>query len=818
MEGLDFTNGFPKQQLPFSRKTKSWGRACVDWAAERTYFNYAPVRRGVVHMKINYDLVEGRLHMRDVAGLLNPSGAEAVDVPERIQHYPIINSYLTILEGEAGSRRADWRAVVTNPDSVSAIEEERRREFDEAVRSVVEDTSVTDCEAQDMARDVEEWFDYKWQDVREVRANEIINHYSREQDFRQTFLQGFRDAEIVGEECYLCDIVGGEPTLTRLNPRKLRIYRSGYGNRIEDADVVVYEDYWSPGKVLDNYYDQLTAKEVAALEDGVEGAGGWEEPTTPEGAVDDSYALVRQSAFAGEEGVELAGGGPWPDMLEYMDGGHGSDLNPYDSFGNVRVVRVYWKSRRKLLKVKSYDPETGEERFDFYPESYVPDATAGEEATSMWVNEAWEGTKVGKGTYVNVRPRPVQFNTLDSPCRCHFGIIGTVYNVNEGRPLSLVDIMKPYNYLYDAVAHKMVELIADNWGNLLEMDLALVPEGWEVDKWLYFARTNKVVVKNSYNEGSKGASTGVLAGGLNNASKGVINADWGQSIQYYCTLLSQIKSAMGEVVGISPQRLGTIRSTETVGGVERSTLQSSYITEWLFQQHDDTVRRVMAAFLETAKAAFRGRTKKFPYILSDKSVRMMEVDGDEFAESDYGIVMDNSADSQRFEQQVETLAQAALQNSVMDFASIMKLYTSKSLSEKARIVESAERRMRQRQESAQRQQQEIEERKLQAAQEELRAKMEHEDALNRRDNETKVRVAEINSKAEWLRFGQYADDENTKEAQAIEREKLSEQARQFDAELARKEREARQQREIELKKIQASKEKAGRTNNSGNRR
>jgi hypothetical protein len=47
------------------------------------------------------------------------------------------------------------------------------------------------------------------------------------------------------------------------------------------------------------------------------------------------------------------------------------DLLPFDTHGNIRVLRMYWKSRRKIKKVKSYDPQTGEEIFNFYPETYV---------------------------------------------------------------------------------------------------------------------------------------------------------------------------------------------------------------------------------------------------------------------------------------------------------------------------------------------------------------------------------------------------------------------------------------------------------------
>jgi hypothetical protein len=99
---------------------------------------------------------------------------------------------------------------------------------------------------------------------------------------------------------------------------------------------------------------------------------------------------------------------------------------------------------------------------------------------------------------------------------------------------------------------------------------------------------------------------------------------------------------MSEVAGITKQREGQVSNRETVGGVERATLQSSHITEWLFVIHEDVKKRVLEAFIETAKIAMRGRSKKFQYILSDNSMKVMDIDGDEFAEADYGLVVDNS--------------------------------------------------------------------------------------------------------------------------------------------------------------------------------
>ena len=86
---------------------------------------------------------------------------------------------------------------------------------------------------------------------------------------------------------------------------------------------------------------------------------------------------------------------------------------------------------------------------------------------------------IGQDIFINIRPRLIQYNRLSNPSRCHFGIIGSIYNLNDTRPFSMVDMMKPYNYLYDAVHAKVNKLIENNWGKIIQLDLAKVPKGWE---------------------------------------------------------------------------------------------------------------------------------------------------------------------------------------------------------------------------------------------------------------------------------------------------------------------------------------------------
>lgn len=756
----------PPQQLPFSKKNKKWRKAHLDWADSKTFFNYSLVRKSVIHKKINYDLLNGKLHMSDIELVLNPDSIKAGFVPDRIQHYPIMNSKLNVLRGEESRRVFDYRVIVTNPNAISEIENNKKEELLQNLQKLMADTSKSEEEFNQELEKLNDYYTYEWQDMREIRGNAILNHYVKEYNIPLLFNNGFMDAVTVGEEIYQCDIVGGEPVIERLNPLKVRIFKSGYSNKIEDADIIIIEDYWSPGRVIDTYHDVLSKKDIEYIENIPDHIG--QASIDSMDNIDERFGYVNNHMV----GEEISTDGFYFDPFNLFSDSISNSLLPYDLAGNIKVLRMYWKSRRRIKKVKSYDPETGEEVYNFFPETYIIDKDNGEEEQIFYINEAWEGTKIGTDIYVNMRPRVVQYNRLSNSSRCHFGIIGSIYNLNDSRPFSLVDMMKRYNYFYDVIHDRLNKIMARNWGKLLRLDLAKIPKKWDIEKWMYYAKVNGIAVEDSFKEGNIGAASGKLAGALNNSSSGVIDAEFGNSIQSQINLLEFIKMEMSEVVGITRQREGQISNRETVGGVERATLQSSHITEWLFVVHDDVKRRVLECFLETAKIAFKGRSKKFQYILSDNSMRIMDIDGDEFAEADYGLVVDNSQGAQELAQKLDMLAQAALQNQTLSFSTIMRLYNSSSLAEKQRLVEKDEQAIQARNAQAQQQQMQAQQQIVQLENEQRLAEMQQKEQANIRDNETKIIVAQIqaSSKEDGI------SEPETNEDRANLREKI----REFD--------------------------------------
>lgn len=767
-----YVKSLPSQQLPFSKKTKEWRKKMLDWADSKTFFNFSLVRRSVLHKKINYDLINGRLHMNDIQSVLNPDNVKSGYITEKIPHYPIMNSKLNVLRGEESKRVFDYRVIITNPSAITEIENNKKDQIFQMMQQVISNTAESEEDFNAELEKLDYHFNYEWQDIREIRANTLLTHYVKEYNIPLMFNHGFMDALVCGEEIYQCDIVSGEPVIRKLNPLKVRMFKSGYSSRIEDADIVIIEDFWSPGKIIDTFYESLSNADMKYIE---------EMPITVNSGVDASTSNVdeRSNFIYGNIVDQSYFNNSYFDPFTLFDSNYTfSGSNQYiDNAGNIRVLQMYWKSRRKIKKIKSYDPQTGEEVYNFFPETRILNKDLGEEETIYWINEAWEGVKIGGEIYINMRPRVVQYNRLSNPSICHFGIIGQVYNLNDSKPFSMVDMMKPYNYLYDAIHDRLNKAIASNWGKIMRLDLAKVPKGWDIDKWMYYAKVNHIAVEDSFNEGTIGSATGKLAGGFNTSSMNVIDAETGNYIQQHVHLLDYIKMEMAEVAGITKQREGQVSNRETVGGIERATVQSSHITEWLFLLHDDVKRRTLECFLETAKAALKGRNKKFQHILSDMSIKVVDIEGDEFAECDYGLVVDNSTKSQDLNSKLDTLAQAALQNQTLSFSTIMKLYSSSSIAEKQRFVERDEKQLQEQQSEARQQEMQANQEKIQAELAFRQQELDQKEASNIRDNETKLLIAEMSK---------YADQETSEDVDYSPEAKasLEEKIREFNAKLS----------------------------------
>ena len=382
-----------------------------------------------------------------------------------------------------------------------------------------------------------------------------------------------------------------------------------------------------------------------------------------------------------------------------------------------------------------------------------------------------------------MRPRPIQYNKLSNPSYCHPGIVGSTYATNSYTAVSMMERTRPYQYLYDIYMDRLNKMSAKNQGRILELDLSMIPDGWDMATWMHYLSSMNIAVKDSFKEGKVGPATGKLAGNLGHAGHSYIDLQNSQYIQEHIGILQFIKREMTEIIGVSDQRLGQIDTRETVGGVERSVAQSSHVTEYYFHKHENVRERVLQIFLETCKKVFRGKEKLLQHVLDDGSVEMFKIEG-KGLEAEFDVHIQSSAKSAELDATYKEMAKLAFQSNKVSLDVLTKLLTSDSMSEKRRVIENAERQAQAQQERQMENQQQIAQQQTQSQQQAVDKEIAAKERMNIRDNETKLALKQDN-------ISELSDFYD----------KLEEQKRQFDETLRQKDKHHADKVKLEEKKM-----------------
>tara|TARA_R110002126_G_scaffold1738_4_gene10454 strand:+ start:5454 stop:7862 length:2409 start_codon:yes stop_codon:yes gene_type:complete len=715
---------FPAQKKPLTQKGKEWRKQNIDAAEDYAFNRHAGLRKSTKNKQINYDLYSDILDQADVERTCNPFKLKSLSSPAQMQNYPIANPKIDLLVGEALKRKLDIRVRVSNADAVSQKEKGLKEAFNKLIMEQIEEEELDEKAMQKRLSEFERWRTYEYQDHREEMATHILTHLQQKLKIDGKFAKGFKDALLVAEEIYQVDVVAGEPILERLNPKHVNVIRSGESPYIEDADVITIKSWYSPGRIIDEYHDELTPAEIDMIETGsFAGDGG------SDGIGEKKPTNLDASTFD-------------PEWFGGDDFG-----NVFDEDGNIRIVKVYWKSRRKMLKVTKLNA-FGNEEVTLEDENFKIDKDLGEKAKVLWINEWWEGHKIGgssttgddRAIYVRMQPRPIQFRNMENPSKCSPGIIGTIYQTNDNGSVSLMDRMKPYQYMYNVLMYNTEIAVAKNYGKIMALDLSKVPENWKIDQWLSFAQGMNLAVYDSFKEGNKGAATGKLAGSQQAASQPVIDMEMGNTIQLYMSMLGYVKAELGEISGVSGARQGQISNREAVGNVEREVIQSSHITEYWFAEHEATQIRVLEALLETAKFAWKDKeNQKVQYVLDEGSTAIFEIDGEQFNEADYGIAVTTGSMNDNLRESLKQLAHAGMQNGMINFSQLLDIMTTNSVSAIKRKIEKSE-------EDAKAGAAEAQQQEMQAAQQQLQQQAQIEQAKAQAEVEKQLRELDDNDK------------------------------------------------------------------------
>jgi hypothetical protein len=684
---------------------------------------------------------------------------------DSIEAYDIWSPIFNLLFGEEGKRPFNFIVRSINEDAISSKEKDQQERvlalFTQMLQAEIE--PVEGQELPQTPKEIEKYLRMSDQDMRESIATKILTYLKHQLKLDQTFQKGWEDALLAGEEIYCNEIISNEPITRKCNPIEIYSKLPHNSDLLDEAEVIVEETWMSISEIIDTFYEDLTPGEIDSLEE----MGNYKDTQS-----ETHFILPEKQSlnFQGFSDVPI------------------NHHQLYDAEGNLRVVKVTWKGKQKV-GVFTYIDDIGQEQetivseeFKLYPEvkRLLKQKGIDEPLKWKWINAYHEGYKIGDNIYKNMKPKELQFRRLDNISACKSGYVGTVYNCNNSVSVSLMDRLVPWLYLYIIIWDNTKKAIAKNLGNIAMIDISLIPDGWEPEKFMYYAKEMGFAFVNGYNEGAKGERTGKLNQSPHSKA---LNIESGAYITNSIQLLDYIKTQVQELSGVTRQRMGAINNSEQVGNTERAVVQSSHITEKWFQLHNWTKQRVLDQLIETAKFCWKGKNKKLQYVTDDLATVYFSIT-DDIQNSEYGTFISNSAKDVQALEAMKELTQAALQNDQIKFSNVIDIYTSDSLADvKAKLVATEEERERMEEQARQ---QELAQRQAEVqAQQQMHAEVladaEKERALKQyisdSGNETKIQVAEINVYSRQENLDQDMDGV----PDPIEIANLSLQERQLDA-------------------------------------
>lgn len=788
MEDNLYNSAFPRQKLPLSKKGKKWQEDCVNYIiGEGNVTSGGNSTSYYGELQTYYNLYNSIFDEKDFKSITNPFKVED-GFPATPHDLNIIRPKVDLLIGEETKRPLNFRVIRTSQEATSEMQEKEKQMILQYIEAAIT-ARMSPEEAQQFQQQLQsgeimppeqiaKYMDKDYKDIVENTAYHSLTYLREKLDLDNEFIKGWKDGLISGREIYYVGVLNAEPYAERVNPICFSYDKSPDLEFIEDGSWCCRKMRMPITEVYDRYYDKLEEKDLDKLE-------------------------------------EMIGSTPGRNLGDRSPVDMGIQLRIYDNpifegsgKSLVNVWHCCWKSFKKIFYVTTTD-DAGQSQINIVDETYQP---VGNEISIEpdWIVEVWEGYRAGSDLYFGIQPIEYQHVSIDNPNSQKLPYCGAIYSNTNSKPRSLVSILKPLQYMYIVLWYRLELAIARDKGKVVNMDITQIPKSMNISpaKWMHYLSSVGVNFINPYEEGwNIPGREGGKPAQFNQIT--ALDLTMSNVIDEYIQLMDKIEELAGTISGITQQREGAVSSSEMVGNVERSVVQSSHITEPLFWVHNQCKRRVLNMLLNTAKGAWEETGKqKLQYIFDNGERAFLDITPKFYYEDMDVFVSDTSKDLENI-QKLQQLIQPAMQNgaSLLEAAEILTNDNFNIIKQKLKDMQTRQEQIQQQQQEAEaQQQQQLQQMQNEAKQQELmlqEAQMDLQRYQIDQDNQTKIAVAQINA----YRGTEELDQDQNGIPDPIEIGKQAIEQQKINQEAYNKRYEAKQKREIEDQKIQLEKDK-----------
>lgn len=710
-----------------------------------------------------------------------------------ITHYPILTRPINTIVGEAIKRPLNFYCRSESSKSRNEYYRIKGEMLTETVTTSIMDRVKQMAQSQgiDLQTEqgqsfvqahtpsaIQDYMDRDYCDISEQVSNRILNNLWKRESLNLEFVEGFKTGVSIGKEFYHTYVQNGKTKIKNVQSPDVFFHKSSNARFISEGQYAGIRSYLTPSSVIDMFYEDLTVDDVLKIEAitaphprsqsfGI--ANGRDVGTSTIKYETDRYINPEGHMFADYYTNEIKG------RIEHFQK-YGTSSNYYDTRGLIEVVQAYWQSYRKVGFM-----EDANGTVSLIDENFKPNSDLGQTVKWCLIPQLYEGTKIGEDIYINVRPYKYQSIDINNIRPTPLPIDGMYYNNNYSKPIGLIDLMLPWNELYDIVAYELKKDMNSSLGKVMFMSIDHIPNipGFDMEKWYYWVRELKVAwVKNPTERNSF-------------AHFQSADMSFAEQMMAKMKILEAIKNECGSIAGFSEPRLGNTSAESTLGQSSQSLVASVNQTEYWFFKHSSLAQRVLTNAVNLEKKLIKDNPT-LRNLLDDVEQKYIDIDGYNLDE-DIHVYLTNSSDDLRKKEQIDNLVQAAMSKGE-DNVDLLELILSGSISETKNIYERLRKNRQQAQSSAQQADQEYKNAELDFRKEELSSKetLEREKMRSNEDiaymktfamQDDNMKDTDGSGLADVLEFNRFAEEQkkNSFDQSLSQRKMLLEEQKAKDA-------------------------------------
>jgi hypothetical protein len=707
-----------------SEKTKAsddWVKTSMDY-----FFNVAQaqfIKARDTYLR-NYNLVKGIIDGKDFYIRGENSQVDSfvddltrdVALPNYVQHYSILSAPLNELVGELCNRPDASRVKAFDDESKNEelqfkttitqqyIIQQAQQQI--LMKAGLEGQPITDQDQlQQLTMEQVQEYLTDYTSLAEKWGNHVLEAAKVNFNLKEISEDCFRDMLISAREYYhICEDnskLGFR--VENLNPKNVWVLTSPDKKYVKDAYAAGTIHVMELSEILDRFPDldkeeiehlKLTSRQASILSPRESNYGknisGWDsiKYDTYNPLIERERALLESQLLDNKD-----------DISDWF--GLSSNIG---TFGyKYVVVQAYWKSKKKIGKVTFLDEE-GEPQTALVDENYkkVPNQIG--PVVWSWVNQWYKGYKIGSDIY-----HVEEFKLLD-----YCPILGVMFEIkNIDSAKSFVDLIKPYQIIFNVCMNQLWNLLEKEKGNVQIMSIRHIPtpkdgDGQDaIEMWDEEAKRRGVVFVDDSPENTKGAS------GFNQFAS--LDLTRTKEIESRYNLCIQIKQLAWELVGTTKERLGSSSASSTATAVNQSVSASYSQTEPYFSQHEYVLNDVYQAIIDASQFIETQKPEStLSYINTQGEQAFIRVNSEDIKLKDLQCIVTSRKKDQQIFNDLKALAQPMLQNGATPYE-VSVLYTTESLRQLRQVMKNLK---DQQDQMAQRNQQ-LEEQKQQAQQQQF---------------------------------------------------------------------------------------------------